>query len=188
SVATTRHRDTALRPLAGILHQVAEHLLEVLLLAAKEMVGGDVDRELQIAPDVQAGERALDGRDGGGHRHARARHVDRRGRARPRPMVSDLLTRRGDLASHRSRQLGGAGRGGGAAGRRVGWRGAVGGGAVSRRGAGGGGGWWVAWGGFGGWGGGSARSQGWWEGGGRLGAPSPEATGDLSVADGCGLG
>src|SRR3989449_11766700 len=40
-VAAARYRDAATRPFAGIVHQVAEHFLQVLLLAAEDVIGRD---------------------------------------------------------------------------------------------------------------------------------------------------
>src|SRR3989475_2976111 len=100
-VAAARYRDAATRPFAGIVHQVAEHFLEVLLLAAEYVIGRDVDRELEVAIDVEARQRALDRRHRWGHRHARARHVEGGGGASPSQVVIDLLSHRRDLASHR---------------------------------------------------------------------------------------
>src|SRR5262249_9775392 len=48
------HGDARLRPLAGIVDQIAYHLLEVLPLAAKARVARrlDVDRDAAIAMDL----------------------------------------------------------------------------------------------------------------------------------------
>src|SRR5216117_3466088 len=45
-VGAARRRDAAPGPFARVVHQVAEHLLEVLLLTAEHMIDRDVDREL----------------------------------------------------------------------------------------------------------------------------------------------
>ena len=102
------HRDPPAGPLAGVVHQVAEHLLEVLPLAAEDVIGLDVDRELQIATVMEARQRALDRGDARRHRHARARDVQGGRGPRPSQLVVDLPSHRGDLASHRRGELRGA--------------------------------------------------------------------------------
>src|SRR5256885_16623425 len=93
-------------PFAGILRQVTEHLLEILLFTAEYMIDGDLDRELQIAVDVEACKRAMDRRDGRRDRYASSRHVKGGGGARPGQVVIDLLSHPGNLTSHRGGKLG----------------------------------------------------------------------------------
>src|SRR5207249_134030 len=58
-IVAARRRDAAPGPFAGILHQVAEHLLEILLLAAEHVIGRDLDGKLQLTVDVEARQRAM---------------------------------------------------------------------------------------------------------------------------------
>ena len=94
--AVTRRR----RPFARVVHQVAEHLLEVLAGAAKRQLGrrADLDRERLLG--IDAAKRALEVAQ---HRQdVGARAEDRAGGDRPgaRQMVIDLPAHQRDLPAH----------------------------------------------------------------------------------------
>ena len=93
-------RDARLRPLAGIVDEIADHLLEVLLLAAKARAlrRVDVDRDAAVVVDLLHGARE--------RRHHRphvgdgADHRDARREPRALEMARDLIAHDLGLLAH----------------------------------------------------------------------------------------
>src|SRR3546814_8574887 len=87
------HPDPAARPFAGVVDEIAEHLLEVLPLAAEGGAGVSRHLERQPAIDMDAGERAAQILDHRHHLGAGAEHLARGGGAGARQIVVDKIGR-----------------------------------------------------------------------------------------------
>ncbi len=94
------HFDARAAPFAGVIDEIAQHLLQILALAAKHQarLANDLDGDAAIA--VKTKQRAPKILDRRGHLGADADDAARGGRARPRQVVIDLAAHRRDLPAH----------------------------------------------------------------------------------------